>query len=872
MLSKTKKSDELLLDDVAFTTLRDQTGLDRLVREESENKILEKKRRDSIDLDIVSKTCRRFVDLKFTVPAESIFFTDENSNNVNYHFLMITDFASCVSKTNRTKEVWVVTDEKNRRYYLFYTDLMDLISQQVTYDIKSNELTTQTISRQIVEYQYFDPFILFVIFVNCVTLVVEKEYDECDEDVNSGCEESKEDLWYNFNIGFTSIFFVEMALKMRAYGLLNNRDPVGYFNDAWNYLDFAVVLEGILSIIIPGGGAGLSGIRALRILRPLRAVKRLPKLKQIVDAFVKALPLLKDTLIICVFFFLIFSICGVQVFLGEYRKRCFNRETGSLNEDIEFTCGGGFTCPSTDFCGSHVENPNLGVTSFDNFLVAFLTIFQAITLEGWVDIMYFGMDSISIWTWIFYVFLILIGAFILINLTLAIILSKFNEGRAEVARQDSKRAKKLKNALELRMREAERMAKGLSDDKVEEDSSKVDDDFSEQCDDDDTDDNNTQTPTSGLMRFLKLHHPGLRKICVATWFDVLMCAIILGNMAAIASDHYPQSQSFEDNLETSNVVFTLIFVAEMILKWIGLGLADYFKDGMNVLDFVIVVVGVVEILFLGSSSFTAFRALRFGRLVKLIRFMKSLQNILRVLVNSLEGIFYVSMLLLLFIVIYAILGMQFFQHKLSDGEGGVPRNNFDSFHWAFISTFQVLAGENWPALLYDGIKGSTWLTGSVFFVSWVIVGQFVLLNLFLAVIMANFDDMGDDEEEETQEEESKVVDGNGEKKVDEDEDKKVKTQVSDVSVEKVECSKSPRSRTRRKFEIARAEQQSASEMERNLHLGGEHKSNLFFVPKGSSFHVMNLNIALDSRFNNTILMLILLSSLVLAMECPATYV
>ena len=53
-------------------------------------------------------------------------------------------------------------------------------------------------------------------------------------------------------------------------------------------------------------------------------------------------------------------------------------------------------------------------------------------MEGWVDIMYFGMDSVSIWTWIYYFFMILIGAFILINLTLAIILSKFNEGRSIV--------------------------------------------------------------------------------------------------------------------------------------------------------------------------------------------------------------------------------------------------------------------------------------------------------------------------------------------------------------------------------------------------------------------------------------------------------
>jgi hypothetical protein len=515
-----------------------------------------------------------------------------------------------------------------------------------------------------------------------------------------------------------------------------------------------------------------------------------------------------------------------------------------------------------------VVNPNRGVTSFDNFFVSFLTIFQAITLEGWVDIMYWGMDSVSVWTWIFYIVLIIIGAFVLINLALAIILSKFNEGRAEILKENSRKNRKLIHEMILRMRDAERMARGQDDDEDEESkSSKV-------CNDDD-DENNTinsddkdETSLSGFMKCLKMHHPAIRKICVATWFDILMCLIIVGNMIAIAVDHYPQSKTFEDNLEVSNFVFTMIFVAEMIFKWFGLGLWDYFADGMNVLDFVIVVVGVIEISLVGSSSFTAFRALRFGRLVKFIKFMKSFQEILRVLASSLEGIFYVSMLLLLFMVIFSILGMQFFQHKLFDDEGNVPRNNFDSFHWAFVSIFQVLAGENWPALLYDGIAGTTWLTGSIFFVSWVIIGQFVLLNLFLAVIMANFDDMLEDNEDDDTE---KIHDSsstttatkeNEEIKVD-DVDKDGKSFKETKS-----STKTLQDITKRKFDESNEKKLQKLRTERNLHL--QDGTNLFYIKRGDSFHVFNLDLALNSRFNNTILVLIMFSSLVLAMECPAT--
>ena len=95
------------------------------------------------------------------------------------------------------------------------------------------------------------------------------------------------------------------------------------------------------------------------------------------------------------------------------------------------------------------------------------------------------------------------------------------------------------------------------------------------------------------------------------------------------------------------------------------------------------------------------------------------------------------------------------------------------------------------------------------------------------------------------------------------EDKAVETKSGDLSVHDL---------TKRKFELSKVEQQAASEAERNTHLQGEHKTNLFFVPVGSHFHERSVYIALHPRFNNFILLLILLSSLALAMECPATYV
>ena len=71
----------------------------------------------------------------------------------------------------------------------------------------------------------------------------------------------------------------------------------------------------------------------------------------------------------------------------------------------------------------------------------------------------------------------------------------------------------------------------------------------------------------------------------------------------------------------------------------------------------------------------------------------------------------------------------------------LTKTHSKDFHWAFITVFQVLAGENWPTIMFDSVRATNILS-SIYFVSWVVLGQFILLNLFLAVLMSNFDQLG----------------------------------------------------------------------------------------------------------------------------------
>lgn len=117
-----------------------------------------------------------------------------------------------------------------------------------------------------------------------------------------------------------------MILKVLAMGFLFNKGA--YLRDSWNMLDFVIVISGYLGYIMEGGGANLSVLRSFRVIRPLRTISSIEGLRIIVSALVSSLPLLRDTILVLLFFFVIFAIAGVQLFSGILKNRCFNIETG----------------------------------------------------------------------------------------------------------------------------------------------------------------------------------------------------------------------------------------------------------------------------------------------------------------------------------------------------------------------------------------------------------------------------------------------------------------------------------------------------------------------------------------------------------------
>lgn len=102
-----------------------------------------------------------------------------------------------------------------------------------------------------------------------------------------------------------------MVFKVAALGFILNKGS--YMRDSWNLLDFVIIMSGYIGMVL-GGGANLSVLRSFRIIRPLRTISSVEGLRVIVSALVAALPLLRDTILVLLFFFVIFAIAGVQLF------------------------------------------------------------------------------------------------------------------------------------------------------------------------------------------------------------------------------------------------------------------------------------------------------------------------------------------------------------------------------------------------------------------------------------------------------------------------------------------------------------------------------------------------------------------------------
>uniref|UniRef100_A0A673YIL5 Voltage-dependent L-type calcium channel subunit alpha n=1 Tax=Salmo trutta TaxID=8032 RepID=A0A673YIL5_SALTR len=620
----------------------------------------------------------------------------------------------------------------------------------------------------LVEWKYpsmmipFDIFILLAIFANCVALGVSKPFPE--EDSNS-TNHNLEQVEYIFLV----IFTIETFTKILAYGLVMH--PSAYIRSGWNLLDFVIVVVGLFSVVAEGtadhkpgdshhaagkpGGLDVKALRAFRVLRPLRLVSGVPSLQIVLNSIMKAMvPLLHIGLLV-MFVIIIYAIIGLELFLGRMHKTCFY-----LNVDDDPTpcafAGNGRECVGNGTeCRGPWEGPNGGITNFDNIFFAMLTVFQCITMEGWTDVLYWMNDAIGFeMPWVYFVSLVIFGSFFVLNLVLGVLSGEFSKEREKaVARgelQDAQNKKQMEEDM------CGYMDWLIEAEDVDEEGNK------RMCLSSGLEGSQSHSAISLLPALSKLldknclcqlNH-AFRKNCrVAVKsqnFYWLVLLLVFLNTAASASEHYGQPKWLTEMQERANKILLMLFTLEMLLKMYSFGFQIHFLALFNRFDCFVVCGGIletvlVELQIIPPIGISVLRCVRLLRVFKVTRHWAALSNLVNSLLNSMKAICSLLLLLFLFLIIFSLLGMQLFGGKFNFDETQMKRSTFDTFPQALLTCFQILTGEDWNAVMYDGIMaygGPVFpqMIVCIYFVSLFVVGNYILLNVFLAIAVDNLAD------------------------------------------------------------------------------------------------------------------------------------
>ncbi|XP_056276374.1 voltage-dependent R-type calcium channel subunit alpha-1E-like [Pseudoliparis swirei] len=631
----------------------------------------------------------------------------------------------------------------------------------------------------------FEYMILATITANCVVLALEQHLPGEDKTPMAKRLEKTEPY-------FIGTFCFEAGIKLVALGFVLHKGS--YLRNGWNVIDFIVVLSGIMATAgahmnIP---VDLRTLRAVRVLRPLKLVSGIPSLQIVLKSIMKAMiPLLQIGLLLF-FAILMFAIIGLEFYSGKLHQTCLPSDVILDNETVDsselaFACGVR-KCPESYDCNDTWIGPNDGITQFDNILFAVLTVFQCITMEGWTAVLYNTNDALGMtWNWMYFIPLIIIGSFFVLNLVLGVLSGEFAKERERV---ENRRAfMKLR-----RQQQVERDLNGYRAwiDRAEEvmlaeenkSSGRSPLDVLKRASKKKTgarrgapgDEKYTDTSTANMSRSRMNFRSGrrgpaaymrrkermlrisIRRMVKTDTFYLMVLSLVALNTICVAIVHHNQPDWLTVFLYYAEFVFLGLFLAEMFLKMYGLGFRLYFHSSFNCFDCGVIVGSIIEVVwsfFRPGMSFgiSVLRALRLLRIFKITKYWASLRNLVVSLMSSMKSIISLLFLLFLFIVVFALLGMQLFGGRFIF-EDYTP-TNFDTFPAAVMTVFQILTGEDWNEVMYDGIRSQGGVQygmwSSIYFIVLTLFGNYTLLNVFLAIAvdnLANAQELTKDEEEE----------------------------------------------------------------------------------------------------------------------------
>ena len=459
--------------------------------------------------------------------------------------------------------------------------------------------------------------------------------------------------------------------------------------------------------------------------------------KVILRSLKKAAPLLVNVAFLIFFFWLLFAIVGVQCFKASFNRTCvwlsdpaavFSPDFPNIpdlemvilnNGDNIQLCGGhinattgepspwlhqdgkpgidehkGYLCPVNSIC-LEGNGPYNGTVNFNNVLQSLELVFVVMSANTFSDLLYYTTDSDFLSAALFFAFGIVIMSFWLTNLLVAVITSSF-----QVIREESKTSAFTAEDDEYHfipdVREERRVGR-------------------------------------------------LKKLWDKTYW--LWILIIVFDLAVMCLRSSNMSQSRSDLIEYTEKIVTLVLDIEIVLRFLT-DWRNFYKSKRNWVDLALAIItSIIQIPSIRNSS-PAYEWLTFFQIVRIYRVVLAVsitRDLIQKVLGNVSGLLNLIVFVFLITFLTAIFAVQIFQGEFPpyDLQANAVRINFADIYNSFIGMYQVLSSENWTILMYNSTTYNThfstaWI-GAIFFVLWFILANFIVLNMFIAVIQENFD-------------------------------------------------------------------------------------------------------------------------------------
>ncbi|KNG51313.1 calcium channel subunit cch1 [Stemphylium lycopersici] len=501
-----------------------------------------------------------------------------------------------------------------------------------------------------------------------------------------------------------------------------------YLRHSFNRTDFVAVVSYWIAFVL--GAWGIDNSRVILVfdmlscLRIIRLLNLTSGTSVILRSLKKAAPLLVNVAFLIGFFWLLFSIVGVQSFKSSLRRTCvwidpegvqnftnsgqfcggqLRNEPGNIPEGYIPAPGRpagpedgkGFLCPKGSLC-IESDNPFNDTKSFDNILQSLELVFVIMSSNTWSDLLYTVADTDYLISSLFFIVGMLILSLWLISLLIAVITSSF-----QIIREESKTS-------------------AFTGEEIKEE---------------DADDSGKKQRVSTLKRFYDKTR--------WAWVFVIAFGLVAQMMRSAKMSHF--RSTFIDATET---IVTLILFVEIIIRFI-VDWRHFFRSKRNIVDLMIAIITVIIQLPAIKTAhngkayawLTIFQILRVYRVVLAVPMTRDL---IMIVFGNAGGLLNLILFVFLLTFLASIFASKLFRGEIpEEDDGETVRVPFFDIYNSFLGMYQIFSSENWTEILYNVTSfqkpyGISWI-GASFCILWFIFANFIVLNMFIAVIQENFD-------------------------------------------------------------------------------------------------------------------------------------